>query len=249
MKTNNKKKFVMITAMFLMISLVIGMGAMTYARYTTTKGTDAQSATAAKWGVVINVNASNLFGRIYEDGNVTVTTTDNDDVVAHANTDGNVVAPGTFGSMTITINGLTEVRAKLSFTKEGTTSDIYLDDYYPVKWSLTLNENTIDLDDNDENDITSGNLNQLVAKLTEKTYDAGTSINDTYTISWEWDLDTGEDNEKAENSVKDTAIGMFANDETIEDVNKALSTTFDENTTFSCDISFQLKITVEQIQD
>lgn len=246
MKTNNKKKFVMITAMFLMIALVIGMGAMTYARYTTTQDTNQQTATAAKWGVVITVTADKLFDKTY-DNKVVATTNPNNDVIASAETTGNVVAPGTSGSMTITINGLTEVRAKLSFTEEGTTSDIYLDDYYPVKWSLTLNESAIDLDDNDGSDITSGTLEQLVAKLTEKTYNAGTSIDDTYTISWEWDLDTGnDDNEKAQNSVKDTAIGMLANGTSLDEVNTDLSTNYNAS---SHTISFQLKVTVEQIQE
>lgn len=237
MKTNNKKKFVMITAMFLMIALVVGMGAMTYARYTTTENTEKQSATAAKWGVVINVNATELFGKEYENKVIVESNANNDIITAGEKA---VVAPGSSGSMTITIDGLTEVRAKLSFTEVVTTSDIYLDEYYPVKWTLTKNGNKL---------VDGVKLSEVMTALSNATYTyaANTTIDDEYTISWVWELDTGATaDEIAENSVKDTAIGMLANGESIDAVNTALSTGYTDS---SHTISFQLKVTVEQTQE
>ena len=245
MKTNNKKKFVMITAMFLMIALVIGMGAMTYARYTTTKETGAQSATAAKWGIVLTVNTTNLFDKNYDNGTAVTADDNTGDVVTTA--DNMIVAPGTSGSMTIAINGSAEVLSQLKITAEGTTEEIFFgSDYYPVKWTLT-NKNDDKLV---ENKKLSDVINYLTTTASSTKWNAGTNIDEVYTISWDWAI--GDAGDSADNQ-KDTAIGILAQSgdpaKTVSDVNNILGTTFEVNTTFNCEISFQLKVTVEQIQD
>ena len=241
MKTNNKKKFVMITAMFLMIALVIGMGAMTYARYTTTKDTNQQTATAAKWGIVLTVNTDSLFKNEYDS-----TTSENSDAV-DVSANSAVVAPGTSGSMTIAINGSAEVLSQLKITEEGTTEEIFFgSDYYPVKWTLT-NKNDDKLV---ENKKLSDVINYLTTTASSTKWNAGTNIDEVYTISWDWAI--GDAGDSADNQ-KDTAIGILAQSgdpaKTVSDVNNILGTTFEVNTTFNCEISFQLKVTVEQIQD
>ena len=66
-RKQNAKKVTVIAAVILMFSLVIGMGAFTYAKYVSTQETGNQNATAAKWGIVISANAS-MFGTDYTKG-------------------------------------------------------------------------------------------------------------------------------------------------------------------------------------
>jgi hypothetical protein len=61
-----KKKSLVFVATALMLCLVVGMGAFTFAKYITSGNTN-QKATAAKWGFVVNVDADNLFGTKYGD--------------------------------------------------------------------------------------------------------------------------------------------------------------------------------------
>ena len=95
MKKN--KKLLAIIAVVLMIGLVAGMGAMTYARYISTVTTAPNQATAAKWGFVVNVDASNLFSTDYvKDGNYSKPTTTGHGVAIKAANQS--LAPGSTGS-------------------------------------------------------------------------------------------------------------------------------------------------------
>ena len=82
-RKQNAKKVTVIAAVILMFSLVIGMGAFTYAKYVSTQETGNQNATAAKWGIVISADAS-MFGTDYTKGdgaNATVVAGGADDAV------------------------------------------------------------------------------------------------------------------------------------------------------------------------
>ena len=59
------KKHLTIVAVVLMVALVVGMGAMTYARYISSYDSGEQIATAAKWGFVVNADTTNLFGFVF----------------------------------------------------------------------------------------------------------------------------------------------------------------------------------------
>ena len=112
-KSRKSKKLLVVVAVILMLGLVVGMGAMTYSRYVTS-GSTAQTATAAKWGFVVTVSADDLFASDYTkaDGASLATKATGTGVAVHASTTGtNLVAPGTTGSMTITISGSAEVLA------------------------------------------------------------------------------------------------------------------------------------------
>jgi len=254
----------MITAMFLMIALVVGMGAMTYARYTTTQDTGNQSATAAKWGIVLTVNTTNLFDKNYNDGTAVTADNTTGDVVTTA--DNMIVAPGTSGSMTIEINGSAEVLSQLKIAEEGTTEEIFFNDYYPVKWTLTEKNgdsaaDTVDI--NGDSTETSGTLNDLITYLTNlKTkFNANDTIAKTYTITWNWPLGESEN----ENNKYDTAIGAIVSGTTLDTNGDDTATNLEyvnyvvgeeiltdgmvDGTNYNCTISFQLKVTVEQIQD
>ena len=131
------KKFLVIIATALMACLVIGMGAMTYARYIST-GTHATQATAAKWGFVVNVNAENLFSKDYVKENNSnyskPTTTGNGVAIKAANQS---LAPGSTGSLTVSVSGIAEVLAELVISLN-VTENIHLDSYYPINQSLLM---------------------------------------------------------------------------------------------------------------
>ena len=145
--------------------------------------------------------------------------------------------------MTIVINGSAEVLSQLKITEVGTNEEIYFgNDYYPVKWTLTNKAGTL---------VENKKLSDVISYLTDPAngtkWEATDTIDEVYTISWNWAI--GAEGDSADNQ-KDTAIGILAQGgKTVNDVNTILGTTFDADTTFNYDISFQLKVTVEQIQD
>lgn len=254
MKNKKSKKPLIVVAMILMIGLVAGMGAMTYSKYITSGSTGDQTATAAKWGFVVTVNATDLFATDYsvKDSDTLATKVTETGVAVHASTETahNIVAPGTTGSMTISISGSAEVLAKLSITTTGNTSEINLGDYYPVVWTLKEGSST----------KATGKLSEVLKSLTDTsaTFDAGTSYDATYTLSWEWALETGEtDDLKATNNAKDTLIGYKAEGKTYADIkdtyvgSKLLSSIVENESDYEAivtEMSFNLQISVEQIQ-
>ena len=85
-KFMKNKKLLTILAMVLMVSLVVGMGAMTYAKYVSNYDGGSGTATAAKWGFVVTANTDNLFGTQYksDDSDTYATVTETGDVVVKA---------------------------------------------------------------------------------------------------------------------------------------------------------------------
>lgn len=267
--TKNMKKFrkpLVIVAMVLMVALVCGMGAMTYSRYISTTDVPAQTATAAQWGFVVTANADNLFGEGYSIGGApspayaSVTTRDAGVAVKANSADKQVVAPGTEGSMTIEVNGQAEVRANLVIDVIGTSTDIFYDTYKPIKWTLVKNDNgtptTL---------VNKGTLDAVVTALETSTpYDANTTIDLTYTLSWSWAFDDTQ--EATSDNTKDTLIGLImAYNATDSVVNKATYPTIQDyanavlgvNTyteadfatnKYSTSINFEVGVTVEQVQ-
>lgn len=250
MKSRKNKKMLVAVAMVLMIALVAGMGAMTYSKYITTSSTPSQTATAAKWNYVVSANAINLFGTEYKEGtdaNTLATTNEEGTVVVKASSTANIVAPGTSGSMTITVDGESEVLAQFTVSIAA-TSEIHFDDYYPIKWKF--NGTTY-------NNIAA--LNTALSTLTAKAQwntDAFEFTATTYTISWEWAFN-GE-NDAA--NVKDTLIGYKAasvtwaniQDETCATGGKYSAftdaTTYNDTDKINYTMSFTLTATIEQVQ-
>ena len=260
MKNNQRKRrSLVVVAIILMIGLVSGMGAMTYARYISSVNVPAQQATAAKWGIVVTANADNLFGANYTD-------TDSDQLATFVESNGvavkgtagtDIVAPGTTGSMTITVSGVTEVRAELTLAVAAGYTDISLGDYKPVKW--TLNKKVGDSAAANVDGAVGVDFATLVTKLAAENTEiaAGTEINVVYTISWAWAFDVD-----IETNIKDTIIGFKAADVAYDklattyapavntDPAKLYSehVTSDEYTAISTALSFTLSVTAQQIQ-
>jgi len=231
---NNKRKPLLVVALVLMVALVLGMGAMTYSRYiSTTDMGDASVATVAKWGYVVSIDAQNMFGKEYNKGTVAVTATTND-VRAVADSTGLIIAPGTGGSVDIKINGVAEVLAQLSITVND-SQDVSLKEnevaYNPIKWTLKDDGTAV-------TGVENVDLDTLVTKLGTYTSDipAGTEYNNkTYTISWVWDIDSGNDD-------ADTVLGWFSAGKT---------TNYDSAvyTDIVNQIKLDISVTIKQIQN
>ena len=241
MKMNEKnKKLFIIVAMVLMVSLVVGMGAMTYSRYISSAQINDTTATAAQWGIVITASTDGLFSKDYTDDNsdTYATKVNENGVAVHATASaGNVVAPGTSGSTSIVINGITEVKARLSLDLTF-DSDIHYDTYYPIQWALV--EGTGAPEDGDWK--ASSALSDVTLDI-----DAGTNLNNkTYTLYWRWAFENGENNKY------DTAIGAYAAGKTTLDaINSVLGPVNALNTLgeISSTLQFDLVVTVEQVQE
>ena len=265
-----KKKFLTLVATGLMACLVAAMGGMTYSKYITSTSTGNQQATAAEWGFVVTADTTNLFGRVYDGTPAVITTSTADTVSVKANTatTGFIVAPGTKGSMTIAINGTAEVKSQLKIKASATTgtdalSEICLKkynnsevNYYPVKWTLT--------DGTDANTV-SGKLSDVLTAFASKsaTIKANEEYTKNYELSWEWPLEQGaNDAAKALNNTYDTIIGYMSYGRPWDDVvtdgvvtNYGISKYVGDlqkaeyvNTNIITGISFNIDVTIEQIQ-
>ena len=232
---NNKKKILLILSIVLMLTMVVGMGAFTFARYVTTQ-TGSDQANTAKWGFTITADTSKLFGTDYSISGTGTSATvvgKGNGVAVKATGEGNVVAPGTTGSMSFSISGKAEVLAKVSLVL-AETKDIHLNNaYYPVKWTITENGTSVC-----KNAKLFDALTELKSKV-DGTIEPGTVVNKTYVISWAWAFDSG-------NNKSDTVLGLLAGGKTVEQINKIYSAGTVTAGNYSTSIDFGFTVTVEQ---
>ena len=245
-KRSNLKSFIIIGLLLLLVA-VIGFGGYTLSKYLTSKS-ETGTANVAKWGFTIKTDASKLFGTEYkwDETSGNSITTGEGSLTVKANTaepQYNVVAPGTSGSMTFSINGSAEVLAQinieisdnkdvvLNYTKDGTNAS-----YNPIIWTVKKGETVLNTTDKTLKGVAD-------ALKTSSKIEAGQSVSDTYTIEWAWAFETGETDEtKALNNTLDTALGVIANNGT----NEVEGFTFDTSKS-SAAISFTLNISVTQL--
>lgn len=190
MKNKKGKKLVVLGAMAALLTLIGVSGSQTYAKYVESTTVGAQSATVAKWGFVYShSDFSNLFGNSYELNSGTLAeVNDTTSLKTVVTSSSDVVAPGTKGSMNFSIVGKAEVDFVLEISTASAT-DVRLYDkddtskeYYPIKWDLAL-----DVDGDTSKSITDGTLQDCVTALDlVKHYPAGSNLNVTATLSWEW---------------------------------------------------------------
>lgn len=200
-KKENKtmKKGLTIAALALLLGIVGYTGGNTFAKYVSQHDAGSVTATVAKWGFTATGNVENLFGSNYQKPNadklasVTKTT---DGLVVKALGSGNVVAPGTQGSMTLEVLGDAEVDAKISF--ESTYTDIALGDYHPIQWTVTRNGVATSVTNSKGADMAK------YFKELSFEYEAGSSaIDEEFVISWKWEFHV----DKATDD-KDTQLGQ-----------------------------------------
>lgn len=228
--SDNRKKTVVIVALLLALVLLLGIGGYTLAKYITSGSGDG-TATVAKWGYTVSVDTSNLFGKNYKANVVTDDTTAANLEVA-SSSDANVVAPGTAGSMTIEIKGTAEVASKLNI-KVADVQEISLTygstTYNPVKWALNDGEKDV---------VKDGTLAAVEAELNkvqDVEYNAGDTVNKTYTLTWTWAFDGG-------NDAADTALGLLAAEKTATKVGE------EDITASNLTVKFTITASIEQIE-
>lgn len=244
-KDNRKSIFVI--ALLLLLVAVIGFGGYTMSKYISSKKEEGK-ANVAKWGFTVSTDTTKLFGKNYVAGVVSNTTADAATLSAKATGEYNVVAPGHSGSMTFTIAGSAEVKAKLSISVQKGYDDIVLkfkkgtkdgEDYYPVKWTLTKKGKG---DADATTLVNGGHLSDIenALKITA-TYNAGDkAIEDVYTLSWAWAFDDTAN--LADANALDTLLGWTASGTTIP---TDYGFTVKDGTKTS--IAFTLNISVEQV--
>ena len=191
---HNVRTMIVAFGMLLMFAIVAITGTITYSRYTDSE-TATMQATAAKWGFVLTVDATNLSGG----DSVAYAEEDNNGLSVVANR--SMIIPGSSGSMTITINGTAEVASKFVFSLADGYEDIFLSGeanaYYPIEWSVQ-SDMIRDLTDNGQDTAkwawtSKSNLALMGEELYQATqlgavaFPAGAVVNDlTFTFGWEW---------------------------------------------------------------
>ena len=145
--------------------------------------------------------------------------------------DAKVVAPGTTGSMTFTVTGTAEVRAKMTVSLAGSTT-VELKQggsvvYEPIKWTLTKDDGistTVVAENKNLADITTAvsGVKEYIAP--------NTTLGTTYTLSWSWPFD-------GVNDTYDTHLGNIANSESVDGFTATTSMTF------------KFAMTIEQTQE
>lgn len=226
-----KNKILRLASVMLMLCLITTCAISgTFAKYTTS-GSGSETARVAKWGVT--------FATVPGDLSTSYATTDTDhsaDITTSVKADADVVAPGTsgklFGFQTsgspevafITTFSLDETATTLIFTNKkvvGNAAETITDGYYPVVFTVKLNDNVISSDANTEAEL------KTALEKCQYRYDVGTGkywtsvdggtnwVEGTTTVpqvsvSWNWAFEGG-----AIDDAADTTIGnLMAGDST-----------------------------------
>ena len=232
-KNENKKnkKIVVVAVMALLLALVGISGGETYAKYASSQ-TNNDKATVAKWGYVVSVDVADLFGESYSNHQNNLCTPKLDDTGVNVNAkadDANVVAPGTTGSMTMSVNGDAEVLSMIN--TELTIADIHLEAndgnedlvYYPIVWTLEVDA-SIDSTNFEfsagvtkatyNGEFANTNLQADLAKIDEffEHVEPNKAVEYTLTLSWEWKFENNY-NGGASDKVDTILSGLYYNNQ------------------------------------
>ena len=218
----NNKKIAVIVALLLALIALLCFGGYTFSKYVTS-GTGNGTANVAKWGYTASVDTTKLFGKEYKLAAAKVSTVDGDGkITVQANTanERNLVAPGTAGSMTFTVGGQAEVRARLHMSLTPTndvvlkikkTGDAAYTDYNPVKW--TLKKGGVTVAENVTLEVIADKVTHDTAVSVSGDYEANEELaTTTYELSWAWAFEdtTGSVLDLSIDQV-DTILGQMAN--------------------------------------
>lgn len=246
-KKDNRKSIFVIGLLLLLVA-VIGFGGYTLSKYVTEKNASGK-ASVAKWGYTVTSDATKLFGKNYKYDTAKNSSVVTDDTTAtltvKASDTENRVAPGTSGSMTFTIAGTAEVKAKveIAFTankdvvleyKKGETAGTY----NPVKWTLKKGEDKLV-----ENSTLAAIADELNKAVYDETINPGASYTNagTYTIEWVWAFDDTTANPDADKL--DTLLGWTASGATIP---TDYGFTVETGTNTTIDFALNISITQEK---
>lgn len=256
-KKSLKKKVLVVSGLALLLGLIGYTGGNTYAKYIDQVSAPSQTATVAKWGHVVNIQDADLFGSDYtlSTGTSATEVEDNTGVAVSAKTSaGNIVAPGTTGSIAFSIKGTAEVYSQL--TVDVTGKDVGLSDgtnkEFPVKWTLSKDGTPV---------VQNKTLQEVVTHLDgfDEKIDIGeeSSHAGEYLLTWSWSFETAGEStltdhndygttDKLSNNGVDTIMGWLADGTNPTDV--ANYSLVDASGAANNTWEFYLKIVVEQIQ-
>ena len=249
----NSRKPLIIVSMALLLAVVLAMGGVTFAKYISTTNTDTNEARVAKWGFTLEYEAATMFGPEYDWNDSSSAVVDEEDGTLVVAVDAaNLVAPGTSGSMSFTIGGTAEVWSQFYVTVLGQEVSLeggdLADTYYPMDWTLEHDGTKL---------VTDGRLADVLDAIKDLdlvTVDANDDTADilgTYTISWKWDFEQGDEADLSEhidtfaNDKYDTILGQIAaNNTQVPDVADGQDE-WDAN----LNVDLYIGITVAQIQE
>lgn len=218
----------LLVAVLLTTSMISG----TYAKYVTT-ASGSDSARVAKWGVEVYADASDAFMNEYAShdtatyAGVTVKSIDDKKVVAPGTSSADI----TDGAFVFSISGTPEVATEVSIDITS-LSDVYLANgtytdwtqspydktftlaeadvatrtvqgYYPVKWTLVVDDENPDVTTTLANKVSFDELNEVLnTYIDAAVYGPNEKLDATFTLTWEWAFSG---NDKA-----DTLLGNIA---------------------------------------
>lgn len=242
MKERRTTRLAVLMMALALITSCLAVG--TLSKYTV-GGNGADNARVAKWGVVLDVEASDAFDASY--------TGTGNEITVNADNGDNLVAPGTTkGEIKFSITGKPEVATKVTVSL-GATKDVFLKydsdndgtkdaTYYPVVFTLkhtyATGANPIapavegtgaTVTTNGNTETVTGTLeeiNKVLANLqTAMTQVAPNYVyNDTFVLSWAWDFEAGNDN--LDTILGDIAANVYANGYAKNDGNYCLDTSY-----------------------
>lgn len=217
----NNRKTTVIIALLLALIAILSFGGYTLSKFVTSGGSTGK-AQVAKWGYTMEIDGSNLFGKNYKfDGVASKATTDTTGLTVKASGDYNVIAPGTTGSMTFTIEGQAEVKALIAMgiTPE---KDITLEMqkagggkivYNPVKWTLYKNTKVLPGMEKTTLHNVAGAFHDMIFNSASSVKKPGDVLEKTtYTLVWEWAYEGEPEYPNITNDELDTILGRCAND-------------------------------------
>lgn len=200
-KTKTFISVAVICCAILMLS-VIGMG-FTLAKYVKTSNRNAEQASVAKFGVNLEWSGD-AFAKEYS--------STSNGVTVKSSTNGDKIAPGTSGSITLTISGESEVKFNLTIKLTETYSSHWDtadegEEYHPITLSATT---TID----------GASVNIVNNEINVKTFEVEEAISGAITITWNWAFESG-------NDAADSYIGELGKTATYSLAASAIATQID----------------------
>lgn len=212
---NKRKKVFLITTLLLALLLIFAFGTYSLSKYVS-QDKGSGTATIAKWGYEVKVDATNLFGEKYKNENGSGLSTvaaaeENDNIVVAASAeDANVIAPGTTGYVTIAVEGNAEVAASLAVTLTNAklptlkvTVEKVTYEYKPVNFKLYKYESNqftgdgtlVSVFGTGDNESTTKDFSEITDYLSTQGLTDQTTVSPNssefkvfYKIVWEWEF-------------------------------------------------------------
>ena len=188
---NSSKVFIRVSVIccaILMLS-VIGMG-FTLAKYVKTSNRDKEEASVAKFGVVMTWSGD-AFAKDY-------TISGSSSLSVKSELGGDKIAPGTTGTITLTVSGKSEVAFNLTIN----LTELYSDNWKTAENGSVYHPIVLSAKTTISNAFTQTGTNDLTIstdnKINVKDFAAGETISGAVVITWEWPGEIDDDTNSAD---------------------------------------------------